>query len=149
MTTSNAIRNGRARRSGWGLALARAAGVMTLVAVSAAAAAQYGHPLTGSWSGDWGTTREARTRLLLELKWDGKSITGTINPGPNAVALRTASLDPSNWTVRFEAESKDASGQTVRYLIEGRLENLGSYNRVITGTWTQGVRKGDFRLTRN
>ena len=113
------------------------------------AAAQYGHPLKGTWSGDWGPNDKVRHRVLLELNWDGKAITGTINPGPNAVRLQKASLDPAAWDVRLEGEGRDASGATVRYLIEGKIENLGSYRRVLVGTWTQGAERGDFRLTRN
>lgn len=112
-------------------------------------AAQYGHPLKGTWSGDWGPTREVRHRLLLELNWDGQAITGTINPGPNAVALQKAVLDPTTWAIRLEAESRGPAGATTRYLVEGKLENLGSYRRTLTGTWTQGDQRGDFRLTRN
>ena len=111
-----------------------------VVLAGAVAAAQYGHPLKGTWSGDWGPNKDTRNRVLLELNWDGKAITGTINPGPKAVPLKTASLDPSTWGVRFEADG---------YLIEGKIENLGSYRRVLTGTWTQGGQRGDFRLTRN
>ena len=127
----------------------RAAGFLLFFLCAAAAAAQYGHPLSGSWSGDWGATKETRNRLLLELDWNGKSVTGTINPGPNAVPLQKASLDPSTWMFRFEAEAKDRSGQSVRYVVEGKLENLGAYHRVLSGTWSQGGVKGDFRLVRN
>ena len=111
--------------------------------------AQYGHPLKGSWSGDWGTSKDDRHRVLLEPNWNGKEITGTINPGPDAVPLKTATLDPTSWTVRFEAETKAGSGNVVRYVIEGKLDNLGSYYRVLSGTWSQGTQKGDFRVTRN
>ena len=114
-----------------------------------AASAQFGHPLKGSWSGDWGPSKEKRTRVLLELHWDGKEVTGTINPGPNAVPLKRATVDVATWVVRFEAEGKDASGKPVPYVIDGKLENLGAYYRFITGTWTQGAVKGDFRITRN
>ena len=128
---------------------ARVVGLLLFLAVAAAADAQYGHPLKGSWSGDWGPTKETRNRLLLQLNWDGKAITGTINPGPNAVALQKATLDPSNWTVHLEAEGKDQAGRAVRYVVDGKLENLGAYNRELSGTWTQGGVKGDFRLVRN
>ena len=127
----------------------RVASLLLVLACAAVADAQYGHPLKGSWSGDWGPTKATRNRLLLELSWDGKAVAGTINPGPNAVPLQKASLDPSNWTVHFEAEGKDQSGRVVRYVIDGKLENIGAYNRELSGTWTQGGVKGDFRVVRN
>ena len=122
---------------------------ITLVLSAAFASAQYGHPLKGTWSGDWGPNDKVRHRVLLELNWDGKAITGTINPGPNAVRLQKASVDPSSWAVKFEAEGRTPAGATVSYLIEGQIENLGAYRRVLTGTWYQGSELGDFRLTRN
>ena len=123
--------------------------VLALLACAGGASAQFGHPLKGSWSGDWGSDKQHRTHVLLDLGWDGKTIAGTINPGPTGVPLKSASLDAEHWTVRFEADGKDASGKVVHYLIEGKVENLGAYSRVISGMWTQGEAKGDFRITRN
>ena len=125
------------------------AGCFAALLVALPAFAQFGHPLKGTWSGDWGTGKDNRHRVLLELNWNGKEITGAINPGPSAVPLKTATVNPSNWTVRLEAEGKSESGRAVRYLIEGKLENLGSYYRLLSGTWTQGEETGDFKLTRN
>ena len=124
-------------------------GIALLVPGAVTAPAQYGHPLKGSWSGDWGPDEDDRTRLLLVLDWDGEAITGTINPGPNPVPIASASLDVSTWTLRFEAEDEDAEGNPVRYVVEGELQNIGSYNRVLTGSWTQGEVTGDFTLMRN
>ena len=121
--------------------------LVTLIAVPAFA--QFGHPLKGSWSGDWGQTKESRTRILLEMNWDGKEISGAINPGPNAVPLQKATLDPSNWSVHLEGEGKGPAGQPVRYVIDGKLQNIGAYQRFITGTWTEGSKKGDFKIVRN
>ena len=124
-------------------------GLVIAIAAAFPAGAQYGHPLKGTWSGDWGPTKENRTRVLVEFNWDGKAISGTINPGPNALPLQKATLDPSNWRVHLEAESKAAAGDPVRTVIDGTLANIGAYSRVISGTWTEGTRKGDFKLVRN
>jgi hypothetical protein len=123
--------------------------IATVLSLAGSAAAQYGHPLKGSWSGDWGPNEDDRRRLLLLLDWDGSAITGTINPGPNAVPIETATLDPATWSVHIEAEGQDESGNPVAYAIAGELQNIGSYNRVIEGTWTQGGVTGDFTLIRN
>jgi len=129
--------------------LFRIAGLLAALAVGLPASAQFGHPLKGTWSGDWGPNKQERKRVLLDINWDGKALTGAINPGPNAVTLQKATLDPSNWSVHFEAESKDAAGKPIRYVIDGKLENIGAYQRVITGTWTEGAKKGDFKVVRN
>ena len=111
--------------------------------------AQEGHPLTGTWSGDWGPTATQRNHVTLVMNWDGKNITGTINPGPDAVPLTSVFVDWTNWTVRIEAEGKDPSGKAVHITAEGRLDDISSYHRKITGNWNQGSVKGDFRLTRD
>jgi hypothetical protein len=131
------------------VAIRRVPALLVALLIAAPALAQFGHPLKGTWSGDWGPTKDNRTRVLLELNWDGKAITGTINPGPKAVAIQKATLDPANWAVHFEAEGKDASGQAARYVIDGKLENIGAYQRVLTGTWVEGGKKGDFKVVRN
>jgi hypothetical protein len=131
------------------MAVYRVAGLMMALAVALPASAQFGHPLKGSWSGDWGRSKENRTHVVLELNWDGKAITGTINPGPNGVQMQKASLNADTWAVHLEADGKDASGKTVHYAIDGKLENIGAYQRVISGTWMQGATKGDFKVIRN
>ena len=110
------------------------------VLAAQSAFAQFGHPLKGSWSGDWGPDKDQRTRVLLQMQWDGKAITGAINPGPNARPLTKASVDPETWQVHLEARD---------IVIDGKLDNLGSAHRVLSGTWTEAGRKGDFKLTRN
>ncbi len=93
--------------------------------------------------------KDNRTRVLIDIQWDGKALSGAINPGPNGVPLKVASLDPETWAVHFEADGKDRSGNPVHYVVEGKLENIGAYQRFITGTWTQGTTRGSFKVTRN
>jgi len=131
------------------VALYRVAGLMVALALAVSASAQFGHPLKGTWSGDWGTSHETRTHVVLELNWDGKAITGNINPGPKAVAIQKAMLDPATWAVHLEGDGKDAEGKPVHYTIDGTLANIGAYQRVMAGTWTEGGKKGDFRVVRN
>ena len=120
-----------------------------LLFFGALAGAQEGHPLTGSWHGSWGPSATERHPVLLYMKWNSKEIEGTVNPGPNGIPFKVATLDPNNWTVHFEADGKDKSGSPVHIVIDGKIENLGSYNRSITGTWTQDSEKGDFKVTRD
>jgi len=129
--------------------LLRFASALAFLAIAATASAQFGHPLKGSWSGDWGTGPNNRTHVVLDLNWDGKAITGSINPGANGVPLKVATLDPATWTVHFEGDSKSATGANVHIVIDGKMENIGAFARFITGTWTQGTAKGDFKITRN
>jgi hypothetical protein len=111
--------------------------------------AQEGHPLTGTWSGDWGLTATQRNHVTFVMNWDGKSVSGIMNPGPNAVPLGSVFVDVTNWTVRIEADAKDPSGKPVHIAAEGRLEDIGSYHRKITGAWRQGATNGDFKITRD
>ena len=117
--------------------------------IGAVASAQFGHPLKGSWSGDWGPDRTTRTRVLIEIQWDGKTLSGAINPGPTGARLPVATLNPDTWGVHLEADGRDRSGKTVHYVIDGKVENIGAYQRFITGTWREGSTQGDFRVTRN
>ena len=117
-----------------------------------AGVAQFGHPLKGQWSGQWGPPGSP-TRLLLDIQWDGKAISGTINPGSDDMAtFKSVTFDysdPGAWKVKIQADGKDASGKPVSIEVDGVLENIGAYNRLFHGTWMQSGRKGEFTLTRN
>jgi hypothetical protein len=113
------------------------------------AVAQEGHPLTGVWYGDWGPDAKQRNHLTVQMQWDGKAVTGIVNPGPDSYPLKIVTLDSSKWVVHIEADSKNEKGPTGRVVADGKLENIGSYNRTITGTWMQGTTKGTFKLKRD
>jgi hypothetical protein len=119
-----------------------------VLGLSAIAVAQEGHPLKGSWLGEWKGNAVHGDNILLILDWDGKAITGMINPGTDNMALTRATLEPNGWVVRLEAEGKDKDGSAVRYVIEGKLENLELPNRSINGTWTSNKGGGAFTASR-
>ena len=132
-------------------ALVRIVMLALLVLVPQVSSAQFGHPLKGSWSGQWGPTA-APNRLLLRIDWNGKALSGVINPGANAATIKNVAIDytnPSAWKVKLEADGKDATGKAVTIVADGVLENIGAYRRVFHGTWSQGGQKGDFTVTLN
>ena len=122
--------------------------LLASVTIALPVRAQEGHPLKGTWIGDWGPSRNERTRVVILLDWDGKTVSGQINPGPRAIPIQKASLEPKGWLVHFEAETKDQAGKTVRHVVDGKIENLGLYQRSIVGTWSQDTVTGDFKMTR-
>jgi hypothetical protein len=99
--------------------------------------AQEGHPLTGTWTGDVGARH-----VTVALEWDGKNVTGTINPGPDAARITSVRMDPAMWSIHLEADGK------THIVVDGGLANIGSASRTLTGTWTEGGTKTTITLTR-
>ena len=114
--------------------------------VAAPMLAQEGHPLKGSWIGTWANNKLHGNDVLVVMNWDGKAITGIINPGTDDIPFKTATLDPDKWTVRIEADAKGKA--PVTYVIEGKLENLAMHNRSIVGTWKSQQGSGAFTIQR-
>jgi hypothetical protein len=125
------------------------AALLASLVLAAPAFAQEGYPLTGTWSGDWGPSATQRTHLTLVMNWDGHKVSGEINPGPHSIPLASVYLDVTNWTVRIQADTKDNSGNPLHITAEGKLDDLGSIHRKISGTWQEGKIQGDFRVARD
>jgi hypothetical protein len=112
------------------------------------AAAQEGHPLKGSWLGTWGPSKVHSNDIVVVMNWDGKNITGMINPGTDNIPLKNATLNPEGWIVHLEADAKDKAGNVVSYVIDGKIENLSFHNRSIVGTWKSQKENGPFKISR-
>ena len=123
--------------------------LLVAAALAVPVVAQEGYPLTGTWSGDWGTSakEEERTDTTLVLNWDGKTVQGIVDPGPDSAKIRVATLDSSKWTVHLEYDLKDKSGKVTPFVVDGKLQNPASRkDRMIVGTYTHGSAKGDFKI---
>ena len=106
--------------------------------------------MSGTWSGDYGTSPRAgdRTQTTLVMSWDGKSIQGLVDPGPDSANIRVATLDSTKWTVHMEYDLKDKSGKVVPFIVDAKLQNPSSRkNRSIAGSYAHGSAKGDFKIT--
>jgi hypothetical protein len=126
--------------------------VLVLVGVCLAAqapvAAQEGHPLKGSWVGTWGPSQNHTDDVLILIRWDGKALSGMINPGTDNIPIKNASLTPQGWLVHLEGDGKDKSGKVITYVIDGKIENLGLPHRSVVGTWKTQNESGPFKITR-
>lgn len=118
-----------------------------VLTLACSAVAQEGHPLTGTWYGDFGMTANQRNDLTVIMSWDGKATSGIVNPGPNVTNITKATLDGS-WNVHFEADAKNKAGGMDHFVFDGKMLNPIAGNRRIEGTWTCANTKGDFKLRR-
>ncbi len=107
--------------------------------------------INGTWVGDFGPAFYDRNTISLELKWDGKKLTGTVKPGDpygrmyryfEGIPIENASFDPKTGIIKFEAMYQPRGR---RYIIEGKLNK-----NTLSGTWTRPGENtdGDFKLTR-
>src|ERR1043165_5147435 len=122
--------------------------LLAIFAIALSAFGQEGFPLSGTWSGDWGTSakEQDRTQTTLIMSWDGKKISGLVDPGPDSAQFKVATLDSTKWTVHLEYDLKDKSGKPVPFIVDAKLQNASSRaNRMLVGTFTHGAAKGDFK----
>jgi len=100
-------------------------------------------PISGTWTGDWGPSAADRNQVTVELKRDDQALTGTVNPGANAVALKNCTFDSKTGAVHMEADTKNRRGNDIHYVIDGKVAG-----DTMTGSWNHDNRKGDFKITK-
>jgi hypothetical protein len=95
-------------------------------------------PLSGLWIGSYGPSPGHRVNVSVDLKWDGKDLTGVVSPGP--ITLQKTSFDAGTRAIHFEADAF-FMGSKVRYVMDGTLDK-----DALIGKWKHGNKKGDFIL---
>ena len=146
--------------------LIRSCCLVSCVLLAAAALAQEVHPAKGTWVGYWGPTA-TENRLMIVMDYDGRNLTGVVNPGANAIPIKRARLDITpgkppakpgepggepTFKMHIEADTKDAKGNSISIVADGTMKQVGLPGRSMVGTWTQTsggkTVKGDFRISR-
>ena len=105
--------------------------------------AQQPNPLTGTWKGDWGPSPRDRNQVTVTLKWDGKALTGTVNPDLDPVQIQKATFDAKTGAIHMEAMTPGRGGSTYHYVIDGKLDK-----GTMMGSWNHDSYKGDFKITK-
>ncbi|MET0280372.1 MAG: hypothetical protein ABW278_04500 [Steroidobacteraceae bacterium] len=104
--------------------------------------AQEGFPLDGTWRGEVVNRDGSHRTIVLVMQYDGKQVNGTMNPGPDSVDFTGGKLTPAGW--KFGLAFKGA--RNVNTTFDGAISNLGKYNRVLAGKWTEGAASFDIRF---
>jgi hypothetical protein len=124
--------------------------------LSAGLIAQEGHPMTGTWYGQYGSGA-AQKDITLVMTWDGSKVSGLINPGPGSTPITSVTLDiiPGKAGTRSlnnpEGTEPIAPVFNVKItvgdlILEGKMQNPVGGNRSITGTYAKGAEKGPFMI---
>jgi hypothetical protein len=114
----------------------------SLLLLAGAAGAQEGFPLDGTWRGEYVAPDGAHRTIVLVMQYDGKHVNGTMNPGPDSVDFTDGKLTPEGW--KFALAFKGIQGASTTF--NGAISNLGKYNRVLAGKWTEGATSFDIRF---
>ena len=140
--------------------------LLSCVLMAASALAQEGHPAKGTWVGHFGSPPTPQNRIVVVMDFDGRNLSGVLNPGTNAAPLKVARMDITPGTpagrgtaavmpvfkMRIEADARDARGNAVTIVADGTMSNVPLPNRYITGTWTQttggNTVRNNFTITR-
>jgi hypothetical protein len=99
--------------------------------------------ISGKWSGEWGPNSAERNPVSADLKYDGKALTGTFNPGSNPATISNGTFNEKTGAVHLEAEGKGRGGVAIHYVIDGKLDK-----NKITGTWKYENGTGDFTINK-
>ncbi len=116
-----------------------AAVVCSIAMLSGTVSAQEGHPLKGSWIGEWSGNSELGEFVLVVMDWDGEKVSGMINPGTDNLEIERVDLDPEDWSVEIEAGG---------YRINASIESLELPSRSLVGDWRGPGGRGDFEIVR-
>ena len=137
------------------LTLFAALAVACLAVAERESGAQEGYPLAGTWYGEY-SAGNTKNDLTVIMKWDGKSVTGLINPGPNAKPITSAVMDitPGKPAPQGQQSTQGTPPVFKVHLevdgiaFDGTIKNPVAGNRTIVGTWKRGNESGPFQIRR-
>ena len=113
--------------------------VFGLSLMVSSAMAQEGHPLKGSWIGEWSGNTALGDFVLIVMDWDGENVTGMINPGTDNMEIDNVELDTSDWSVEISADG---------YTIDATIQSQELPSRALVGSWRSRDGRGDFEIVR-
>ena len=123
------------------LILVLAVALFALCSCAAKSSTAGADPLSGRWKGEWGPTPERQTNVVVDFKWDGKELHGSVDPDGNTFPFTKASFDPQTSAVKMELDGPNSRREKVHYVIEGKISG-----EVMSGTFDRAGEKGTFKI---
>src|SRR5260370_16651259 len=77
---------------------------------------------SGRWTGEWGPNAIERNRVLAELKYDGKVVTGSFNSGFGSATISKGTFNEKTRVIHLEAEGRGRGSARIHYVIDGKLD---------------------------
>ena len=120
------------------------AGCAMLVAqrLPAQAVAAVNDPISGMWTGEIGQSATDRHAVTMNLRFDGKTIAGTVSQ-PSAATVRAGSFDPKTGALRLEIDVPQDGAAPRRFVFDGTVVWTTATGRV-----TANQETGNFVMTR-
>ena len=100
-------------------------------------------PLTGTWTGSMGPDDTQQQSIKVEMKYDGKTITGVITGPRYPGDIRTGTFDAATGALKFEVVVRNESKSIVHF--EGKVEKVVASGSV---SFDDG-QKGVFKMTKD
>ena len=99
--------------------------------------------ISGTWTGEWGPNSIERSPVAAQLRYDGKVVTGTFNPGSNPATISKGTFNEKTGVIHLEADGRGRGSAKNHYVIDGKLEK-----GKIAGTWKYDRGEGEFTISK-
>lgn len=116
--------------------------IALLVMTPAAQTKGSADPLTGTWSGTMGPNETQQQPVKMELKYDGKTITGTVTGPRRPAEITKGTFDAATGALTMEATIQNDEKTPV--VFTGKVEKNAA-----SGTVAFGNNTGTFSVTKD
>ena len=130
-----------------GAVIFRLALLVACLSLGMPAVAQEGHPLKGSWAGDWGSTAN-QTQSVLDRHGLGRPHHRSDQSRHRQYHHQERDAQYNGLVYTPGGRGEGQLGKTTTYVVDGKIENIALPNRSIKGVWSTPTAKGDFKVTR-
>ncbi len=114
-----------------------------LMLLAGSAGAQEGFPLDGTWRGETVVKDGSHRTIVLVMQWDGKQISGTMNPGPDSTDFTGRKTQSGRLEVHRGLQ--DRPGRQCAFL-KASSPTSANTTGCWRGKWNEGTSSFDIRF---